>query len=101
MINETAQAAQQREGLMTELITLRTQLGDVPARYAVMDRFEVNLQAKFRDLQNQLAQNAATADHRDSDLHALKAQVQSLIEQVARAQMGSASSEFSIAGTLP
>ena len=37
MINETAQAAQQREGLMTELITLRTQLGDAPARYAVME----------------------------------------------------------------
>ena len=72
MINETAQAAQQREGLMTELITLRTQLGDVPARYAVMDRFEENLQAKFRDLQNQLAQNAATVDRRDSELRDLE-----------------------------
>lgn len=101
MINETAQAAQQREGLMTELITLRTQLGDVPARYAVMDRFEENLQAKFRDLQNQLAQNAATVDHRDSELHALKAQVQSLIEQVARAETGLTSSEFSMAERVP
>jgi chromosome segregation ATPase len=83
MINETAQAAQQREGLMTELITLRTQLGDAPARYAVMDRFEENLQAKFRDLQNQLAQNAATVDRRDSELRDLKAQVQSLIDSGA------------------
>ena len=97
MINETAQAAQQREGLMTELITLRTQLGDVPARYAVMDRFEENLQAKFRDLQNQLAQNAATIDRRDSELRDLTGQVQSLIEQVARAETGSTSSEFSMA----
>jgi chromosome segregation ATPase len=97
MINETAQAAQQREGLMTELITLRTQLGDVPARYAVMDRFEENLQAKFRDLQNQLAQNAAAIDRRDSELRDLTAQVQSLIEQVARPETGSTSSEFSMA----
>lgn len=97
MINETAQAAQQREGLMTELITLRTQLGDVPARYAVMDRFEENLQAKFRDLQNQLAQNAATIDRRDSELRDLTGQVQSLIEQVARAETRSTSSEFSMA----
>jgi chromosome segregation ATPase len=101
MINETAQAAQQREGLMTELITLRTQLGDAPARYAVMDRFEENLQAKFRDLQNQLAQNAATVDRRDSELRDLKAQVQSLIEQVARAETGLASSEFSMAERVP
>ena len=101
MINETAQAAQQREGLMTELITLRTQLGDAPARYAVMDRFEENLQAKFRDLQNQLAQNAATVDRRDSELRDLKAQVQSLIEQVAQAETGLASSEFSMAERVP
>jgi chromosome segregation ATPase len=101
MINETAQAAQQREGLMTELITLRTQLGDAPARYAVMDRFEENLQAKFRDLQNQLAQNAATVDRRDNELRDLKAQVQSLIEQVARAETGLASSEFSMAERVP
>jgi chromosome segregation ATPase len=101
MINETAQAAQQREGLMTELITLRTQLGDAPARYAVMDRFEENLQAKFSDLQNQLAQNAATVDRRDSELRDLKAQVQSLIEQVAQAETGLASSEFSMAERVP
>jgi chromosome segregation ATPase len=101
MINETAQAAQQREGLMTELVTLRTQLGDVPARYAVMDRFEENLQAKLRDLQNQLVQNAATVDRRDSELRDLKAQVQSLIEQVARAETGSTSSEFSMAERVP
>ena len=101
MINETAQAAQQREGLMTELVTLRTQLGDVPARYAVMDRFEENLQAKFRDLQNQLVQSAATVDRRDSDLRDLKAQVQSLIEQVARAETGLTSSEFSMAERVP
>ena len=101
MINETAQAAQQREGLMTELVTLRTQLGDVPARYAVMDRFEENLQAKFRDLQNQLVQNAATVDRRDSELRDLKAQVQSLIEQVARAETGLTSSEFFMAERVP
>jgi chromosome segregation ATPase len=101
MINETAQAAQQREGLMTELVTLRTQLGDVPARYAVMDRFEENLQAKFRDLQNQFVQNAATVDRRDSELRDLKAQVQSLIEQVARAETGLTSSEFSMAERVP
>lgn len=101
MINETTQAAQQREGLMTELVTLRTQLGDVPARYAVMDRFEENLQAKFRDLQNQLVQNAATVDRRDSELRDLKAQVQSLIEQVARAETGLTSSEFSMAERVP
>jgi chromosome segregation ATPase len=101
MINETAQAAQQREGLMTELVTLRTQLGDVPARYAVMDRFEENLQAKFRDLQNQLVQSAATVDRRDSELRDLKAQVQSLIEQVARAETGLTSSEFSMAERVP
>jgi hypothetical protein len=69
----------------------------VPARYAVMDRFEENLQAKFRDLQNQLAQNAATIDRRDSELRDLTGQVQSLIEQVARAETGSTSSEFSMA----
>jgi len=101
MINETAQAAQQREGLMTELVTLRTQLGDVPARYAVMDRFEESLQAKFRDLQNQLVQNAATVDRRDGELRELKAQVQSLIEQVARAETGLTSSEFSMAERVP
>ena len=101
MINETAQAAQQREGLMSELVTLRTQLGDAPARYALMDRFEENLQAKFRDLQNQLAQNAATVDRRDSELRDLKAQVQSLVEQVARAETGSTSSEFSRAERVP
>jgi chromosome segregation ATPase len=101
MINETAQAAQQREGLMTELVTLRTQLGDVSARYAVIDRFEENLQAKFRDLQNQLVQSAATVDRRDSELRDLKAQVQSLIEQVARAETGLTSSEFSMAERVP
>lgn len=101
MINETTQAAQQREALMTELVTLRTQLGDVPARYAVMDRFEENLQAKFRDLQNQLVQNAATVDRRDSELRDLKAQVQGLIEQAARAETGLTSSEFSMAERVP
>ena len=101
MINETTQAAQQREALMTELVTLRTQLGDVPARYAVMDRFEENLQAKFRDLQNQLVQNAATVDRRDSELRDLKAQVQGLIEQAARAETGLTSSEFSRAERVP
>jgi chromosome segregation ATPase len=101
MINETAQAAQQRESLMTELITLRTQLGDAQARCAVIDRFEENLQAKFHDLQNQLAQNATTVDSRDSELHDLKAQVQSLIEQVARAETGLTPSQFSMTERIP
>ena len=92
MINETAQATQQRGGFAAELAALRAQLDDVQARGEVSHRAAETLNARIRELQMQLTQQIPNLDRRDTEMRELKAQLQSLTQQMARTEAGLAPS---------
>lgn len=85
IVNEGAQAAQQRETLTAELAALRAHI-DEPQTRAALDRMEESLRAKIHELQSQLAQNTAGLDRRDDELRDLKAQIKNLAELTARSE---------------
>jgi chromosome segregation ATPase len=92
MIDETAQATQQRGGFAAELAALRAQLDDVQARGEVSHRAAETLNARIRELQMQLTQQIPNLDRRDTEMRELKAQLQSLTQQMARTEAGLAPS---------
>jgi chromosome segregation ATPase len=96
IVNEGAQAAQQREALTAELAALRAQAGE-PQTRAALDRLEENLRAKIHELQSQLARNTAGLDGRDDELRDLKAQIKNLAEQAARSENRMAPLPFPLA----
>ncbi len=85
MVNENEQAAQQKEGFITELATLRGQLGERQSMDEVMLGVEKNLSVKIRELQNQLAQKMLVIDSRDNEFKELKAQLQTLTQKMVQA----------------
>jgi chromosome segregation ATPase len=97
VINETAQAAQQQGGFAAELAVLRTRVEDVQARDAVSHGPVETLTMKIQELQEQLAQQNANLTWRDTEIRDLKAQVQSLSQQMPRAAAGIAPSRAPIA----
>ena len=92
MIDETAQATQQRGGFAAELAALRAQLDDVQARGEVSHRAAETLNGRIRELQMQLTQQIPNLDRRDTEMRELKAQLQSLTQQMARTEAGLAPS---------
>ena len=92
VINETAQAAQQRCGFAAELAALRTRVEDVQARDAVGHGLAETVTTKIQELQEQLAQHSANLTWRDGEMRELKAQVQSLSPPMPRAAAGIAPS---------
>ncbi len=100
MINETAQAAQERGGFAAELAALRAQLDDVQARDSVSRGVAETLSARIRELQEQLAQQIPHLDRRDTEMRELKAQLQSLTQQMTRAGAGLAPSRVLVANRI-
>jgi len=96
IMNEGAQAAQQREAFIADLAALRAQVGE-PQTRAALDRLEESLRVKVHELQSQLAQNAAGLDRRDDELRGLKAQIKNLAEQAARSESRMAPLPFPLA----
>ena len=96
IVNEGAQAAQQREAVTAELAALRAQAGEAQTR-AAFDRLEESVRAKMHELQSQLAQNAAGLDRRDDELRDLKTQIKNLAEQTARSESRIAPPPFPLA----
>lgn len=101
MINETTQAAQQRDGVAAELATLRAQLGDAQSRNAAVRGVQETLSARIQELQNQLTQRMPSLDQRDTELRELKAQVQNFTQQTARVGTDLAPSQLSVASRTP
>ncbi len=85
VVNESAQAAQQREMLTAELAALRAETGAAQGR-ADLERFEENLREKIHALHTQLAQHAGALARRDDELRELKAQMENLAEQALRSE---------------
>jgi chromosome segregation ATPase len=100
MINETAQATQQRGGLAAALAALRAELDDVQARDAVSHGVTETLNTRIRELQVQLTQQIPNLDRRDTEMRELKAQLQSLTEQMARVGAGLAPSRVLVANRI-
>jgi len=80
LVNETAQSAQLRDGMMSELAALQGQLAEQRASGASTDSLGRELSARLENLQNQLSQNIATLESRDAEIAALKTQVQNIAQ---------------------
>ena len=78
MVNEAAQSAQLRDGMMSELTALKGQLAEQRASGASIDSLGRELSGRMENLQNQLSQNIAMLESRDAEIAALKTQVQNL-----------------------
>ena len=80
LVNETAQSAQLRDGMMGELAALQNQLAEQRASGTSFDSLGRELSARLENLQNQLSQNIATLESRDAEIAALKTQVQNIAQ---------------------
>lgn len=78
MVNEAAQSAQLRDGIMSEFAALQRQLAEQQASGASIDSLGQELSGRMENLQNQLSQNIAMHASRDAEIAALKTQVQNL-----------------------
>lgn len=78
MVTETAQSAQSRDGVMSELAALQSRLADQLARNAGVDVLAQELSGRIEDLQNQLSRSIAMVERRDEEIAELKAQVENL-----------------------
>jgi hypothetical protein len=78
MVTETAQSAQSRDGVMSELAALQSRLADQLARNASVDVLAQELSGRIEDLQNQLSRSIAMVERRDEEIAELKAQVENL-----------------------
>jgi hypothetical protein len=80
LVNETAQSAQLRDGMMSEFTALQSQLAEQRASGASNDSLGEELSARMENLQNQLSQNIAMLESRDAEIAALKTQVQNIAQ---------------------
>jgi chromosome segregation ATPase len=84
MVNENQQTVQLREGFRAEMADLRERLIERPSLDAVIESVENNLDAKARELQNQLAQKMLVIDRRESEFQELKAQIQTITQKMSQ-----------------
>lgn len=84
LVNESAQAAQQRSAFVNELAVLQSRVEEVRTQDAVNHGLAETVTAKMQQLQEQLAQQSADFSWRDTEMREIRAQVQSLSEQIPR-----------------
>jgi chromosome segregation ATPase len=84
MINESEQARQQRDAFIKELAALHARFEEVQTRDAVSHGLAETVTAKIQQLQEQLAQQSANLAWRDTEIRELKAEIQSLSQQMPR-----------------
>ncbi len=82
LVNEAAQSAQLRAGIMSELAALHDQLAEQRPSDARIDSLGEELSARIDIVQNRLSQNIATVESREAEIAALKTQIQNLSQGV-------------------
>lgn len=87
MVNESQQTAELRDGFRADLAGLRARLDERPSLDAVVERIENNLDAKARELQNQLAQTMLAVDRRENELRDFAAQLQTVNQKITQLEI--------------
>ena len=80
MVNEAAQAAQQREQTMGELSALQDQVSQRQERDSMLESLGAELRGQIFEMQNQLSQKLAMLDGCGAEIAELKRQVQHLTQ---------------------
>jgi len=83
VVNEAAQTAWLRDGVMNELAELRGQLGEHPASGGRIEEWGEALSARIDNLQDQLSGSIAKLQSRDAEIAELKAQIQHLSQSAS------------------
>lgn len=81
----TQETAQLRGGLKADLVSIEGQLNERRSRDAALQGMEETLHLRMRELHSQLAQGMLAQDQRDSEFRELKAQLQTVAQQVSQA----------------
>ena len=84
----TQETAQIRSGLKSDLVAIEAQLNERRAHDAALQGMEEMLSLRMRELHNQLTQGTVALDQRDSELRALKSQVQFLAQRIDQSAQG-------------
>ena len=83
----TQETAQLRGGLKADLVSIEAQLNERRGRDAALQSMEDTLHLRMRELHSQLAQNMLAQDQRDSEFRELKAQLQTVAQQVSQTSL--------------
>ena len=100
MVNENQQTVQLTEGFRAEMADLRGRLNERPSLDAVIESVENNLDAKARELQNQLAQKMLVIDRRESEFRELKAQIQTITEKMTQLDIAGPTIQSTVANRI-